>query len=91
MIAALDLVALRKEIDSLNGRGDVGEIIDFCDLRALLDRVEAARAEALEEAARICDQKFKARATSGHTREASAARSLADEIRAIATQGAKIE
>jgi hypothetical protein len=44
------------------------------------------RAQALEEAAKICDAKYQARVESGHIREASAARSLAIEIRSLAQQ-----
>ena len=52
---------------------------------------EVERDEVLEDAAKLCDAKFEARRASGHPREASAARTLAREIRELksATKGAK--
>lgn len=44
---------------------------------------EQVRNQALEEAARLCDAKYAARVESGHPREASTARSLAEAIRAL--------
>lgn len=50
-------------------------------------QAQAAPAEvckaALEEAAKVCDRKYEARVESSHPREASAARSLAADIRAL--------
>lgn len=56
--------------------------------QAPVQNAEEVRRAALEEAAKMCDEKFRARSVMGFAREASCARSLAEEIRAIASKEA---
>lgn len=49
-------------------------------------RLLVGRNLVLEDAAKVCDTKFALRSATGHIREASAARSLAEEIRGLKTK-----
>lgn len=81
-------IGLETAIERHTGKPCSGEPFD--DLAALLSATSQPseaeiRRKALEEAAKVCDAKFNVRAEGGFPREASTARALAEEIRALAS------
>jgi len=64
-----------------------GAVLKPAERKAIEDLIRVVRAEALEEAAKVCDEKYNTHAANGFPREASTARALAAAIRALAKGG----
>jgi hypothetical protein len=94
LIAALDAVGIEVRLSSEFAPGAPAMIYGPLDHLAILieklcvapahpSDAQAAADAALEKGAKLCDQKYELRASTGHIREASTARNLAEDIRAM--------